>query len=396
MNCYKTLFTKDGIITNYGNYILIFLNTTFYILGICFYKFGYPLLNDKIMEIKEKKFEEGQNNINKNETIGEKELDNPIKKKKGKNPKFSKNQNKTKNKAKNININKIFRNKKVKKKFKKKSKKNKVTNNNFPESNKNKSFSNIDLRTNRILKIKGTDKKTTKEKTPILNDHELNTLSYALALKYDKRSLCQYYTSLLRAKHPFLFAFCPMNDYNSIIIKISIFLLFFSVNYAINRAFFNESTIHKIYEDEGIYNFIYLVPQIVYSFVISHTFYILMRYFFLSEKSIVEIKNETNEDALYEKENDIKKCLVIKYICLYVFGSLLLIFFWYYISSFGAVYKNTQLYLMKNALISFSFTLVYPFFINFIPAVFRILSLDNGEKNKKECLFKISKFMQII
>ena len=80
MKCYKTLFTKDGIVTNYGNYILIFLNTTFYILGICFYKFGYPLLNDKIMAIKESKYEKGINNINKNETNGEKELNNPKKK----------------------------------------------------------------------------------------------------------------------------------------------------------------------------------------------------------------------------------------------------------------------------------------------------------------------------
>ena len=121
-----------------------------------------------------------------------------------------------------------------------------------------------------------------------------------------------------------------------------------------------------------------------------------MRYFFLSEKSILGIKNAKTEDDIYDKENKVKKCLVIKYICLYVFGSLLLIFFWYYISSFCAVFQNTQLYLMKNALISFSFTLVYPFFINFIPAAFRRISLNNGDKNNKECLFKISKFIQII
>ena len=98
----------------------------------------------------------------------------------------------------------------------------------------------------------------------------------------------------------------------------------------------------------------------------------------------------------YEKENKVKKSLVIKYICFYVFGSLLLMFFWYYISSFGAVFQNTQLYLMKNALISFSFTLVYPFFINLAPGVFRIISLNNGKKNNKECLFKFSKYLQII
>ena len=88
--------------------------------------------------------------------------------------------------------------------------------------------------------------------------------------------------------------------------------------------------------------------------------------------------------------------MVIKYICLYIFGSLLLIFFWYYISSFGAVFQNTQLYLMKNTLISFSFTLVYPFFINLIPAIFRRISLNNGDKKNNECLYKISQLIQVI
>ena len=353
MKCYKTLFTKNGIVTNYGNYILIFMNITFYILGISFYKFGYPLLNDKIKKLIETKIEVGKSKINENITNGEKELKNPIKKKKGKNPKL--NQSLKENK-----ILKRNKNTKIKNKNSKNSK-----------SNINKSYSKIKLKTSKNLKKNCLNKKNKKGKIQIFNDYELNSLSYNRALICDKRTFFQYYISLIRTKHPFIFSFCPIDDYNSIIIKISIFLLFLSVNYAINRVFFNESTIHKIYEDEGIYNFMYLVPQILYSFIISHIFYILMRYFFLSEKSILEIKNAKNEDALYEKENDIKKCLVIKYICLYVFGSLLLIFFWYYISSFGAVFQNTQLFLMKNALISFSFTLVYPFFINFIPAIFR-------------------------
>ena len=124
-------------------------------------------------------------------------------------------------------------------------------------------------------------KKNKKSMKSIFNDYELNSLPYNQALIY-KRTYFQYYISLIRTKHPFIFSFCPINDYNSIIIKMSIFNLFFSVNYAINRVFFNESTIHKIYEDKGFYNFIYLVPQILYSFVISHAFYILIKYFFLS------------------------------------------------------------------------------------------------------------------
>ena len=37
------------------------------------------------------------------------------------------------------------------------------------------------------------------------NDNELNELPYKLALIYDKRTYIQYYLSLLRAKHLFIF-----------------------------------------------------------------------------------------------------------------------------------------------------------------------------------------------
>ena len=39
------------------------------------------------------------------------------------------------------------------------------------------------------------------------NDNEINSLSYQVALKKDKRTFFQYYLSLLRVGHPFLFSF---------------------------------------------------------------------------------------------------------------------------------------------------------------------------------------------
>ena len=55
------------------------------------------------------------------------------------------------------------------------------------------------------------------------NDYELNNLSYELALKYDKREFCDYYFSLIRSKQIVFLSFCDFNDYNSGVIKKSIF-----------------------------------------------------------------------------------------------------------------------------------------------------------------------------
>ena len=228
------------------------------------------------------------------------------------------------------------------------------------------------------------------------NDYELNSFSYDKALKYDKRSYFQYYISLLRTKHPLLFSFFPINDYNSRIIKISIFLLFFSINYSINGLFFlDESIIHLIYQGQGNYIIIYLAPQILFSFIITHILYLLLKYIILSERNLVEIKNAENAEKANNIIDNVKRILVIKYICFYVIGSLFLLFDWYYLSSFGAVFQNTQVYLIENTFISLGLSFIYPFFINIIPSIFRIISLKDHNKGST-CMFKISKIIQFI
>ena len=228
-----------------------------------------------------------------------------------------------------------------------------------------------------------------------LNNYELNKLCYMDALKFDKRTCCEYYISLLRIKHPLLFGFCPFNDYNTLIIKSCIFFLSFAVYYAMNFVFFSENTIHKIYEDEGNYDFLYFIPQISISFAASHIVTIIIKLLFLSERIISNIKSKpTYNDAynIYEKE---KRNLIIKYIFFFILGIIFLGIFWLFLSSFGAVYQNTQIVVFENTLISFAISLVYPIFFNFIPCIFRICSLSSKNKNLG-AIYSFSKFLQII
>ena len=65
-------------------------------------------------------------------------------------------------------------------------------------------------------------------------DYELNTFYYNYAIIYDKKICSEYYFSLIKEKNLIIFSFFPRKDYNSIIIKSSIFGLSFSIHYAIN------------------------------------------------------------------------------------------------------------------------------------------------------------------
>ena len=91
----------------------------------------------------------------------------------------------------------------------------------------------------------------------------------------------------------------------------------------------------------------------------------------------------------------IKKTLNIKFKCFFIISFVLLLFFWYYISCFCAIYENTQLHLIKDSIISFGLSLLYPFGIYLLPGIFRIPSLRSSKKDR-HCMYKFSKIIQLI
>ena len=70
-----------------------------------------------------------------------------------------------------------------------------------------------------------------------------------------------------------------------------------------------------------------------------------------------------------------------------------MLFFWYFISCFCAVYKNTQIHLIKDTLISFGTSMLYPMGIYLLPGFFRIPALSDPKK-EKQCLYRFSKILQ--
>ena len=247
------------------------------------------------------------------------------------------------------------------------------------------------------LKSKKKSKKSILQQNLIekvsFNIYELNTFPYNKALLYDKRTYYDYYCSLIKAKHPLIFSFIPIKDFNTMIIKLDMFIISFSIYYTMNTLLFTESTIHKIYEDKGEYNFSYHFPKSLLSFFIGHIIIIPIKLIFLSERNISAIKNEEDKEVVAEMDEKVKRCLIIKYIIYYALGFLFLVLFWYYLSSFCAVYQNSQIFLFINTFVSFLISLIYPFFINIFPGIFRIYSLKN---HNKSCTYNFSKCLQIL
>ena len=391
MKCSSLISSADDIKKNPGFFLLAIIILLFIIVMIIFCVRGYNNLENKIDEVILIKFKPEKNNNKKNKTRTLIHEMNP-----NRGALRINNTNRRKNNANILNI--ISSNNKN------------STNilNNNKNKRKNKYMKNI-----RNKNRKQTTNKNTEDKEDVdnflksTNDYELNNLSYELALKYDKRDFCEYYFSLIRTKQLIFFSFCNFNDYNSGIVKKFIFFLSFALHYTINALFFTDKLMHQIYQDGGKYNIIFQLPFITYSAIISIIILrILLSTLILTEKSVLEVKNQKSKPLAENKKKQTLKCVIIKFSIFFVLNLILLVAFWYYLTCFNALYANTQIDLIINTAISFVMSCIYPFLINIIPALFRNDILKNKkqkknsvskiEKKDSEYTYKISQWLQIL
>ena len=392
VKCYEIVFQLNNLKFNYGFYIFCFISLTLFICTFLFYGKFYSLLFQEINEIiSALKYKIFQDKVNINNThskkgknrYNKKIIEEEINSKSDKlkvltkhNRKKNKKKSKT-NKIKGKRLN--FENELNLKTKNEESNKSEEKDKNFDKSENNNIFNKLDNEIN-LSQIENILK---------YNEYELNSLSYEDALKSDFRSFSQYYFSFLKNNNLLLFSFYPNKDYNSQIIKISLFFFFFSSHFTINALFFTDETMHKIYIDEGSFNLNYQIPQIIYSSFISDVIDALIKYLSLTEKDIISIKQLKNIQSFDMKIKDILHKIKIKLLFFFIVSFILLFFFLFFITCFCGIYVNTQIQLIKDTIISFIFTFIYPVFVCLVPALLRFCSLKS-KKCKKELLYKLS------
>ena len=349
--------------------------------------------SDILQNKKEDLIEEKNINNEKKEKEDENNINNEIIEKKEKIPRNINNKNKINAPPIKGGLPKINDDKKTSNK----------TEGNFEKSDIPSSRNNLQLNQNGLNLItrnvdnenkgSGILSKTEEEKIMITlkyNDSELNVLDFKEALKYDNRNYFQYYLSLLKTKH-LIVKVINKTDYNSRMIKIFLIFFNFALCFTVNALFFSDDTMHKILEDGGDFNFIYQLPQIIYSAIISFIFENILGFLAMSEENILSIKHEKVIRNIKRKAEDVMRNLQMKFLCFFILSFFFLIGFWYYATCFCAVYTKTQFHLIKDVLISFGTSLLTPLGLNLLPGLVRIPAL----KTRKEVLYLFSKILQL-
>ena len=167
----------------------------------------------------------------------------------------------------------------------------------------------------------------------------------------------------------------------------------FSLYFSVNTLFFTDSSLHKIYENKGVFDFLYELPKIFYSSIISIIFSVIVKKLSLTESQILDIKKENRKEKLPQIFAKALTCFLIKFIIFFIINFVFLLIFWYYLSCFCAVYKNTQSHLIADTIISFMLSLLYPLGFYLIPAFLRTYSLEKGNR---KCTYQISKILQFL
>ena len=380
IKCYKLLLSLEGLKNNSGSYIILFI-MLIYIIGIFVFVFiEYKLVINKLEKIVKNIKNKKDAKINLNKI---KKSSNNIGNKKNKNIEIKIQKPKNNENFENNNSKQRFKN--MRKEIKIENKLN-IADSDIKNIDKNIHRNNNDSK----QKFKNKKKGINLENKINIGESELNIIDYSEAKKIDKRNYLEYYFSLIKTRHPLISAFYPNNDYNSMVIKICLFFFNFSLSLVINSLFFTDETMHKIYIDEGIFNFIYNLPKILYSTLISTIIDILIKKLALSEESILDLKKEKKLKEINDKAAKTKRKLIIKFILFFSICFIFLGIFWFYLGCFCCVYTNTQWHLLKDTIISFIISLIIPFIKNVLPCLIRINSL----KDPRKSMYNFSKFLQ--
>ena len=126
-----------------------------------------------------------------------------------------------------------------------------------------------------------------------------------------------------------------------------------------------------------LFNILIYIIWIIKFYINIIIFYIILPFFGFYEDNLLDIKKIIKRINVSSKIiKEVHNCILIKIILFFIISYILSICFWIYIGCFCAVYKNTQIHLLKEVIFSFLVSFISPFFYYLIPGILRIPSFD--------------------
>jgi hypothetical protein len=236
----------------------------------------------------------------------------------------------------------------------------------------------------------------------------LDNYNYEQAIKYDKRNFLRILFICLLTKENILNTFFFYSPLELQPLRLSIFIFTYSCDFALNALFYSNQNISDKYHYNGdsLYLFIFVnnMTITVFSTVFSYLLVKSLNYLTNSKESIEQLfrKEEElmRENKNYKVNNNKKKKIYInllkiykymkfKIACFIIIEFVIMVFFFYYITAFCEVYKETQKSWIYDSFISFLLSIPFELLESFFITTLYTLSI----KYRFKMIYKIVLFL---
>ena len=240
--------------------------------------------------------------------------------------------------------------------------------------------------------------------TPPQSNCFLDNYNYREAIKYDKRTFCRIYYICILAKENILNIILINSPLELKSLRICLLIFIYSCDFALNTLFYFNSNISDKYYYTGNNKFFYTIFNNISISIISTFISLILLVFFkllTNSKDRIEELFRKEERRMRKNSNymvnfikrkqilmkiyEINKILKIKIIIFFIMEFSIMLSFFYFVTAFCEVYKQSQISWITDSMVSFFLSFPIEFGTAFLIAVFYKISIQK----KCKLLFKI-------
>ena len=212
-------------------------------------------------------------------------------------------------------------------------------------------------------------------------------MPFSIARKQDKRTFLMLFKARIKQFHPIYKCFIDKSKKNKYHHIIS-FIFGLATDLAFNAFFYSDAYISNTYRSG--YNFFYELPKSIVASLSStlvRLFVNLLVVDFPDEEELAKAKMNSGNDDKRRIMRKINNSMKSYFILVFILSLL----FWYYVTAFCAVYRQSQINWVYGALTSFVISLFIPFILAFINVGLRKISFSC----RMEVLYHLARLFEV-
>ena len=164
------------------------------------------------------------------------------------------------------------------------------------------------------------------------------------------------------------------------------------IDLSFNALFFTNGIQEKNYESNGQISIFVTLPKVIFSCIGSVIISTVLSLLSSFAKKFNRLKKVTNKEKLSEEVVSFMKRLKYKLIIYFTIVFVLMIFFWYFVIAFCAVYPKYQNMWLGDSAKSLLISMLFPFLFALVIVVLRYYSIQK----KVKILYRISNIINIV